>query len=56
MSELGKNFIAGGAGGMSAVLSGHPFDTIKVWNFIFFRNFIIFYRNYSYIEGNEKRV
>ena len=30
MSELAKNFIAGGAGGVSAVLSGHPFDTIKV--------------------------
>ena len=25
-----KSFVAGGAGGMSAVLSGHPFDTIKV--------------------------
>jgi solute carrier family 25 carnitine/acylcarnitine transporter 20/29 len=29
-SELMKSFVAGGAGGMSAVLSGHPFDTIKV--------------------------
>ena len=30
MSELAKNFIAGGAGGISLVLSGHPLDTIKV--------------------------
>ena len=28
--ELGKNFVAGGVGGVGAVLSGHPFDTIKV--------------------------
>ena len=25
-----KNFIAGGLGGVAAVASGHPFDTIKV--------------------------
>ena len=25
-----KNFIAGGFGGICLVLSGHPFDTIKV--------------------------
>ena len=25
-----RSFIAGGAGGISIVLSGHPFDTIKV--------------------------
>jgi solute carrier family 25 carnitine/acylcarnitine transporter 20/29 len=25
-----KNFLAGGFGGICTVLSGHPFDTIKV--------------------------
>ena len=25
-----KNFIAGGVGGVCTVISGHPFDTIKV--------------------------
>jgi solute carrier family 25 carnitine/acylcarnitine transporter 20/29 len=30
MSETAKNFIAGGVGGVCAVSSGHPFDTIKV--------------------------
>merc|ERR1712106_604254 len=29
VSEV-KNFLAGGVGGMCTVLSGHPFDTIKV--------------------------
>jgi len=30
MADLAKNFVAGGVGGMAAVLSGHPFDTVKV--------------------------
>lgn len=30
MSDLAKNFVAGGVGGVAAVLSGHPFDTVKV--------------------------
>ena len=29
VSEV-KNFLAGGFGGICTVLSGHPFDTIKV--------------------------
>ena len=28
-----KDFLAGGFGGICLVASGHPFDTIKVWNF-----------------------
>ena len=28
-----KSFIAGGCGGVCVVLSGHPFDTIKVSDF-----------------------
>jgi solute carrier family 25 carnitine/acylcarnitine transporter 20/29 len=28
--EMIKNFIGGGVGGVAAVFSGHPFDTIKV--------------------------
>ena len=28
-----KSFIAGGCGGVCVVLSGHPFDTIKVSEF-----------------------
>ena len=28
--EMLKNFVAGGVGGVAAVFSGHPFDTIKV--------------------------
>ncbi len=32
----GKNFLAGGFGGMCLVIAGHPFDTIKVsyWRFV----------------------
>ena len=30
MAEQIKDFIAGGAGGICAVVSGHPLDTIKV--------------------------
>ena len=29
-NSLTKNFIAGGVGGVCTVVSGHPFDTIKV--------------------------
>ena len=29
VSEV-KNFLAGGFGGICTVISGHPFDTIKV--------------------------
>jgi hypothetical protein len=28
--ELLKTFTAGGVGGVAAVFSGHPFDTVKV--------------------------
>ena len=31
-----KSFVAGGFGGICVVLSGHPFDTIKVRKFCFF--------------------
>ena len=31
-----KSFIAGGCGGICVVLSGHPFDTIKVSENSFF--------------------
>ncbi|EGC36429.1 hypothetical protein DICPUDRAFT_151115 [Dictyostelium purpureum] len=30
LSNVGKDFIAGSVGGMSSVMAGHPFDTIKV--------------------------
>ena len=36
-----KDFLAGGFGGICLVASGHPFDTIKVWNFsqqVFYKN------------------
>ena len=32
VSEV-KNFLAGGFGGICTVISGHPFDTIKVRNY-----------------------
>ena len=35
-----KSFIAGGCGGICVVLSGHPFDTIKVSENSFKRNII----------------
>ena len=31
-----KSFVAGGFGGICVVLSGHPFDTIKVRKICFF--------------------
>ena len=30
MSDLVKNFVSGGVGGVAAIISGHPFDTVKV--------------------------
>ena len=34
VSEV-KNFLAGGFGGICTVISGHPFDTIKVRNYTY---------------------
>ena len=38
-----KSFIAGGCGGICVVLSGHPFDTIKVSENSFKRETFLFF-------------
>ena len=44
-----KSFIAGGCGGVCVVLSGHPFDTIKVSDI--FREINLYLKKFREIEN-----
>ena len=57
-----KNIIAGGCGGICVVLSGHPFDTVKVSLFLeqlFYCNrlsiqgFVCPFSNYFPLDGGQ---